>query len=416
MKRCASLTLACLAVGTNLSHCLTIPAPVVFPGLFGPADDVTSVAPVPDGAVLALHFGGVASGSLGDHWMATASGGAVLGSNLLTEIRLIETGARVSLDGSRLQFRLANDPNAILGELSVGAGLSMSWSATATLDVPGNEFTLAPNTTYRLQFHVDTGGGLLNSTLGISPTFGVELLDGAGVAIGYQGGSSIANLIGLPLAPVVGAPAGTGAATVEFRTGASVPAGAAGIRFSGSATLPASVAGIGTEFATISSLSLGEVAPYTLWAEDNGLPAGQQDPEDDPDGDGRSNLDEFALATDPATADDENIHVAIGNADGPGPETSVFVMTLPVRSDASFAPNGNGNQVAVADGVGYQVEGSLELLHWTLAVSEVTPNSEFANPLPELPDGWSYRSFRMPGQTSDTPKAFLRVVIEVSVA
>lgn len=33
------------------------------------------------------------------------------------------------------------------------------------------------------------------------------------------------------------------------------------------------------------------------------------------------------------------------------------------------------------------------------------------NPLPELADGWEYRSFRVPGQTSDTPRAFLRVVL-----
>ena len=283
MKRCLPLTLACLAVGTATSHGLSIPTPVVYPDFFAPADDLTVTAPsVPAGEALGLHVGGTASGSLGTHWMATASGAAVLGSNLLTEVRLSETAAQIVLTGSAMEFGLTNDPDAILGALSVGAGLSLSWSATATLDAPGNEFVLAPNTTYRIRFHVDAGSGLLNSALSLSPSFGVELLDGAGCAVGYSGGGTIANLVGLQLESTAGAPAGTGDASVEFRTGATVPAGAAGIRFTGSATLPASAATIGTTLATVSDLSIGEVTPYMAWIEDSGLSGGQLDPGADP--------------------------------------------------------------------------------------------------------------------------------------
>jgi hypothetical protein len=44
---------------------------------------------------------------------------------------------------------------------------------------------------------------------------------------------------------------------------------------------------------------VGPSASYTHWAYLNGLPAGQQEPEQDPDGDGLANLFEFVTASDP---------------------------------------------------------------------------------------------------------------------
>jgi hypothetical protein len=413
MKRCFSLALINLAVGALSAPGQIVPSPVTYPDLFSPASQVTVTPPaIPLGSILAVYSGGSATGDLGTHWTATASGGAVLGSNLGVQLRVAETGASVDLTGSALRFRLTNNPDSILGALTVGTSVNLSWSATATLDAAGNEYLLKPNTTYRLQFNVNTGGGLLGSVLSISPSFGVELLNGDGQPVGYSGGGSLVNLIGLPLVPVLGAPSPTGQATVEFRTGATVPAGAARIRFTGGATLPLSVAGIGTEFATISALSIVEVPAYVEWAEDNDLTGDDLDPADDPDGDGRSNFDEFALGTDPNRGDGGNIHVAVGDADGEGPETSVLVMTLPVRDGAIFTADGNGNRTGTADGVSYRVQGSFDLQAWTAAISEVTPNSAFTNNLPTLDAGWTYRSFRVPGQTADTPRAFLRVIIE----
>ncbi len=412
MKRCLSLTLTVLAATNGISRGQILPAPVTFPGLFGPPAQLTvTPPPVAAGSPLELHLGGSATGSLGTYWNATATGGAVLGSNLVTELRLAESGAQISLTGTELKFQLANDSETILGSLGSGATLSLTWSATAVLDAPGNEFVLEPQTTYRLRFDVNAGDGLLNSALSISPTFGVELLNGSGAPVGTSSGGTVANLIGLQLETTAGAPAGTGTATVFFQTGASVPAGAAGIRFTGSASLPSSVSDIGTDFATVSNLSIGAVDAYTLWIEGSDLAPENYDPNADPDGDGRSNFDEFALATDPAVSDPSSIHVAIGDPDGPGTESSVLVMTLPVRSGATFTSDG-GDQIASQDGVDYRVEGSFELLQWTLAISEVVENENFANPLPELSEGWEYRSFRVPGQTSDTPRAFLRVVTE----
>lgn len=412
MKRCLPLTLVSLACLPGISLGST---PLVdgsnYPGLFGAPGDVSVTTPIPSGAILGIYLGGSNSGPLGSHWSVQANGGAVSGSNLISEIRLSDTGAQVALTGSALEFNVDNPPGSLLGSLGVGLAVNLSWSATATFNSPGEALTLQPNSVYRVKFDVDGGSGLLNSTLGIAPTFGVELLDGSGASISYSGGGTLANVLGLELLEIVGAPAGSGTATAQFQTGSSVPAGAAGVRFTGSAALPATALGIGTNFATVSNLEVIYVDPYTLWIEDTDL----TEPDDqltdaDPDGDGRTNLEEFAVATDPEVSDVTPVYVATGDADGAGPETSVLVMTIPVRTGAEFGED-DGDQVASQDGAGYRVEGSFQLLDWALAISEVAPNTTFAGTLPPLAAGWEYRSFRVPGQTSDTPRAFLRLIV-----
>lgn len=410
MKRYAPLASATLALVMEPSLGNTIPDPIVYAGLFGPTGNVT-VTPPPIPTAGLYQLGGTATGNLGTYWNATATGGAVVGTNVLVELRVAESGAQVALTGSALEFNLSNNPASVLGALGAGLSVATTWSATATYDKPGEELILKPDTTYRIRFDVDAGSGLLSSTLAISPTFGVELLNGSGNPVAYSGGGTLANLVGLELLTVVGAPAGTGTAVVNFRTGATVPTGSAGIRFTGSATLPVTLLGIGTKFASITDLQVGEIDDFTLWLEENEVPEEQAEPGDDPDGDGRTNLEEFAVSSDPLVGDGNNVTGTIGDADGAGPQTSVFVMTLPVRNGATFQQDGN-DLVASADGVNYRIEGSFELLDWTLAVSEVTPNTSFSNPLPELPDGWTYRSFRVPGQTSDSPRAFLRAVFD----
>ena len=412
MKRCLPLTLVSLA---SLPGITLGALPLVdgsnYPDLFGAAGAVSVTTPIPGGSIAGIYLGGSNSGPVGSHWSVQASGGAVSGSNLVTEIRLLETGAQVALTGSALEFNLTNPPGSLLGSLGVGLSVNLSWSATAAFDSPGQALTLQPNSVYRVKFDVDGGGGLLNSTLGIAPTFGVELLDGSGASISYSGGGTLANVLGLELVEIIGAPAGSGTATAQFQTGSSVPAGAAGIRFTGSAALPATALGIGTNFATVSNLEVIYVDPYTLWIEDSGLtdPEDQQ-PDADPDGDGRTNFEEFAVATDPEVSDLTPVYVATGDPDGEGPETSVLVMTVPARAGAEFSED-DGDQVASQDGAGYRVEGSFQLIDWAEAVSEVAPNTTFAGSLPPLAAGWEYRSFRVPGQTSDTPKAFLRLIV-----
>jgi MYXO-CTERM domain-containing protein len=262
MKCCAPLLAAALVTTLGISDGQTLVDGSNYPGLFGPEDDVTvTPPPLPSGTIAGVHLGGSASGALGTYWQAQANGGAVLGSNLLGEVRLAETGAQVALnDSCGLEFNISNDPGSILGALGVGLGLTMNWSATATFDEPGEELFLLPNTIYRVVFDVDGSNGLLNSTLGLTPTFGIEMLDGAGNAIDSPAeDGSLVNIIGLELLGIIGSPPESGRATVDFQTGSTLPGGTAGLRFTGSAILPATALNLGTNFATISNLSVTAV-------------------------------------------------------------------------------------------------------------------------------------------------------------
>ena len=261
MKCCAPLLAAALAAAPGSSDGQTLVDGSNYPGLFGPPDDVTvTPPPLPGGTLLGVHVGGSASGPLGSYWQAQANGGAVQGSNLLGELRLSETGAQVALGDGALEFNISNNPDSLLGALGAGLGLTMSWSATATFDEPGDELFLVPNAIYRVVFDVDGSNGLLNSTLGLTPTFGIEMLDGGGSAIDSPAeGGTLVNIIGLELLGIVGSPPESGRATVDFQTGSTVPGGAAGLRFTGSAILPATVLGLGTNFATISNITVAAV-------------------------------------------------------------------------------------------------------------------------------------------------------------
>ncbi|WP_367870520.1 hypothetical protein [Luteolibacter sp. Populi] len=263
MKCCAPLLAAALAATLGSSDGQTLVDGTNYPGLFGPAGNVTvTPSSLPDGTLLDVHLGGSKSGSLGSYWTAHATGGAVLGSNLplIPELRLAETGAQVALSNNGLEFNISNNPNSILGSLGTGLGLALTWSATATFDEEGQELLLLPNTIYQVSFDVDGSSGLLNSTLGVFPNFGLEMLDGNGDAISCPAvDGSLVNIIGLDLLGIVGSPPESRRAVVQFETGASVAGGAAGLRFSGSAVLPATLLGIGTNFATVSNISVTQV-------------------------------------------------------------------------------------------------------------------------------------------------------------
>lgn len=254
-----------MAITPGISGGQTLIDNMNYPGLFGGPGDVTVTPPaLPDGTLLGVHLGGSASGALGNHWTAEANGGAVYGSNLpdfpltVPEVRLAETGAQVALDGTSLQFNISNSPDSILGNLGVGLSLVLDWDATVTFDEPGLELLLAPNTLYQVSFDVYGNNGLLESTLGLTPSFGVEFLDGD-AAVDSTSGGTLVNIIGLELLDIVGSPPNSGRAVVQFETGNTVSGNAAGLRFTASALVPATALGIGTRFASVSNLSVTQV-------------------------------------------------------------------------------------------------------------------------------------------------------------
>ena len=126
----------------------------------------------------------------------------------------------------------------------------------------------------------------------------------------------------------------------------------------------------------------------------------------DPDGDGRSNLDEFGFDDDPTTGAASGKLRAGVESIGSG---RALVLTLPVRGNPAFTAGAPAVSGPV-DGIVYTIGGSNDLAAFDQAVSEVTPALD-AGMLPLNP-GWNYRSFRLDGEiggaTPRGPAGFLR--------
>lgn len=156
----------------------------------------------------------------------------------------------------------------------------------------------------------------------------------------------------------------------------------------------------------------GAVAsPYASWISGYpSIPLANRDPGDDPDGDGVSNVAEFALNANPSSGASTGKIVGKVASVGGNP---TLVLTLPVRTGATFS--GATEKVsALIDGLIYHIQGSDELTTWNLAVGEVLGGDKTAieSGLPALDTGWTYRTFQSPGVVSGDPKDFLRAVIE----
>ncbi|MEP4078359.1 sulfatase [Haloferula sp.] len=158
------------------------------------------------------------------------------------------------------------------------------------------------------------------------------------------------------------------------------------------------VDGQGTDGPKIMSLTVArDLSAFNDWISTNHpLLAGDDAlPGEDPDKDGVSNLREFALNGDPTNGSNSGaVHSTTTDADGDTQKE--LVLTIAVRN-GSGSPNFNsgasGEQTATVDGVVYSVEGSLDLVSFTSAVSEATP--PVLGPLSPLPTGWEYRTFRL---------------------
>ena len=150
---------------------------------------------------------------------------------------------------------------------------------------------------------------------------------------------------------------------------------------------------------------------YDDWATAKGLDGSNNGKGQDPDGDGRTNLQEFAFDGDPLSAvNDGKTVVKMVDLDGAGPEGQALVLVLPVRDSAVFS--GPGDLVSAAlDGVIYKIQGSDDLLDFTSM--DVTEASDQSAGMPALSSGWTYRTFRTPGSVSDPdPGDFLRAMVQ----
>jgi len=244
--------------GTLPAGLSLIPGPMSLAGpgtsyndIFAPAGSVT-VNP-PDGGILSVNVGGSAGPADLGIWSMKATGGASVG---LLGLGLLETGASVQLDTAAMYFRMSNNNGSLLGALGVGTSISSTWEATATFDKPGLEIVPEPNKRYVVSFYVNGSNGLLQSGLGITPSFSVELLDGAGNVLATQSSATLVNLLG-----VFGTGVTSGTVTLTYTMPPTLPPGAFSLRFKGSAVLNTTVLGLGRTFATVSGITFIQSDP-----------------------------------------------------------------------------------------------------------------------------------------------------------
>jgi autotransporter-associated beta strand protein len=146
------------------------------------------------------------------------------------------------------------------------------------------------------------------------------------------------------------------------------------------------------------------LTPFEDWLATNypALVAPDNDPGDDPDGDGVTNIEEFAFSGNPTSGSDQGARrVAIDDVAG----TDHLTLTLALRTGATFS--GSGPLTATIDGVDYTVRGSTDLAAFTTAVSEIPA---ITTGLPPVATGYTYRTFRITDPVSAGPKAFLQAL------
>jgi autotransporter-associated beta strand protein len=176
------------------------------------------------------------------------------------------------------------------------------------------------------------------------------------------------------------------------------------------ATLAAGLSWDTSAFATDGTIQVQGSDPYGAWASGFGLTGDDALKSADPDGDGVSNLMEFATNSNPKSGASgarayHRMHTI-------GSETAL-TYTLAVRAGAVFAASGTTQQ-ATRDSVRYTVEGSNDLINWDgVTVTELNPSDsaavQAALSLPTLDSGWEWHSFRTDGGTATDASDFVRL-------
>jgi autotransporter-associated beta strand protein len=161
--------------------------------------------------------------------------------------------------------------------------------------------------------------------------------------------------------------------------------------------------------------------PFQDWAFLKGLDgttAGKENGKnDDPDGDGKTNLFEFAFNGNPLNGSDNGMIAGLVQ-DASAPAGNELTLVIAVRDGATFASSGSPVvQTATIDGVTYTIEGTLDLV--TIPGSDVSHAagpSNTAPPATGLPDltgtAWEYHTFKLDASEGLGGKGFLRAKAE----
>ena len=297
---------------------------------------------------------------------------------------------------------ILNAVNTYTGTTAVNAGTLGGTGSIAGAVTVGSSGTIAPGTS--------TGTlTVASADFSAGGTLAIEVNDASTPKTDLLATTGALNLTNAKLHLIVtGTPAQTSytIATAGSITGTFSPANVSGLP-SGYA-----LAYTATEVKLVKS-------GFASWITNPafGLLAADQDPTDDPDGDGVNNITEFGLDGNPSSASNNGkVAGRIANVGG----VPTLVLTLPVRGAATTFTQpgspGDGTQVsAMVDDVIYRIQNSNALAGWTLNVTEVPAGADktaIESTMPGLSSGdWTYRTFRSAGSVSSNPKEFLRAAI-----
>ena len=128
-------------------------------------------------------------------------------------------------------------------------------------------------------------------------------------------------------------------------------------------------------------------------------------PTADPDGDGVTNLAEFGFGGDPSHGADNGVRL-VQTVDANGDTLKDLTLKLEVRSGATFTTSGSDLVSGTVDTVTYRVQGSVDLVNWTSAVSEV---SNLGTGSPKA--GYEFHTFRLNAGNGLSGKGFLRASV-----
>ncbi|MBN8457898.1 MAG: laminin G domain-containing protein [Verrucomicrobia bacterium] len=141
------------------------------------------------------------------------------------------------------------------------------------------------------------------------------------------------------------------------------------------------------------------------WEIANFGTVGAQNGGGDPDGDGATNLEEFAFNGNPNNGSDQG-HAVGTRGDSNGNGRADFTLTIAVRAGATFAAGPNGTQTATVNGITYTVRGSEDLAAFN---SPVTWVSSAASGSPD----YELHTFRLDVSDAVAPaaKGFLQATV-----
>lgn len=160
--------------------------------------------------------------------------------------------------------------------------------------------------------------------------------------------------------------------------------------------------------------------PFSIWALSKGLDgtAGKEDGEaDDPDKDGKNNLQEFAFNGDPLDPSDNGM-IAGQVRDASLPAGDELTLVIAARNGATFGVGVPATvQTATVDGVTYTIEGTVDLA--TIPGSAVSYVSGPSNTAPAgsgltedlTSAGWKYHVFKLDASEGLPDKGFLRAKV-----